>query len=64
MFDYLQYEFRDCDKEFSLLSLEMLCADGAIPWDALTYLVGEVKSTFVFAYRYTRVVSVNHGLLL
>ena len=43
MFDYLQYEFRDCDKEFSLLSLEMLCADGAIPWDALTYLVGEVN---------------------
>ena len=38
----LQYEFTDSDKDFSLLSLQMLCADAVIPWDELMYMVGEV----------------------
>ena len=39
----LQYEFNDSDRECALENLRMFLADGEIPWDALTYITGEVS---------------------
>uniref|UniRef100_A0A8D9F093 Dynein heavy chain 6, axonemal n=1 Tax=Cacopsylla melanoneura TaxID=428564 RepID=A0A8D9F093_9HEMI len=36
------YEFNDSDQECALRTLKMYCAHDTIPWDALTYTLGEV----------------------
>ncbi|XP_053553128.1 LOW QUALITY PROTEIN: dynein axonemal heavy chain 6-like, partial [Bombina bombina] len=36
------YEFNDSDRECALLNLSLYCKDGKIPWDALTYITGEI----------------------
>ncbi|XP_053317654.1 dynein axonemal heavy chain 6 [Spea bombifrons] len=36
------YEFSDSDRECALLNLNLYCQDGKIPWDALTYITGEI----------------------
>ncbi|XP_069834127.1 dynein axonemal heavy chain 6 [Dendropsophus ebraccatus] len=36
------YEFNDSDRECALLNLNLYCQDGKIPWDALTYITGEI----------------------
>ncbi|KAM3623278.1 uncharacterized protein V6R79_009492 [Siganus canaliculatus] len=38
----IRYDFNDSDRECALLSLNLYCKDGAIPWDALCYITGEV----------------------
>ena len=38
----IRYEFSDSDRECALLNLQMFCADGYIPWDALIYITGEI----------------------
>lgn len=38
----IKYEFSDSDRECALLNLDMFCADGYIPWDALIYITGEI----------------------
>ena len=39
----LQYEFNDSDRESALDNLKMFLAEGHIPWDALTFITGQVK---------------------
>ncbi|XP_018593809.2 dynein heavy chain 6, axonemal [Scleropages formosus] len=36
------YEFSDSDRECALLNLNLYCHVGSIPWDALTYITGEI----------------------
>ncbi|XP_075717900.1 dynein axonemal heavy chain 6 [Rhinoderma darwinii] len=36
------YEFTDSDRECALLNLNLYCQEGKIPWDALTYITGEI----------------------
>ncbi|XP_072807658.1 dynein axonemal heavy chain 6 isoform X2 [Vicugna pacos] len=36
------YEFNDSDRECALLNLNLYCHEGKIPWDALTYITGEI----------------------
>ncbi|XP_030047949.1 dynein axonemal heavy chain 6 [Microcaecilia unicolor] len=36
------YEFTDSDRECALLNLNLYCQDNRIPWDALTYITGEI----------------------
>uniref|UniRef100_A0A8C3IXU7 Dynein axonemal heavy chain 6 n=1 Tax=Chrysemys picta bellii TaxID=8478 RepID=A0A8C3IXU7_CHRPI len=36
------YEFNDSDRECALLNLNLYCQEGKIPWDALTYITGEI----------------------
>ncbi|XP_056443291.1 dynein axonemal heavy chain 6 [Gadus chalcogrammus] len=36
------YEFSDSDRECALLNLQLYCKDTTIPWDALTYITGEI----------------------
>ncbi|KAM9330540.1 dynein axonemal heavy chain 6 [Gastrophryne carolinensis] len=36
------YEFNDSDRECALLNLNLYCQEGRIPWDALTYITGEI----------------------
>ncbi|XP_046331899.2 dynein axonemal heavy chain 6-like [Haliotis rufescens] len=38
----IKYEFNDSDRECALLNLQMFCSDGAIPWDTLIYITGEI----------------------
>ena len=38
----IKYEFNDSDRECALLNFQMFCKDGVIPWDALTYITGEI----------------------
>ena len=37
-----QYEFNDSDRECALDNLRIFLEDGFIPWDALTFITGEV----------------------
>ncbi|XP_019373751.1 PREDICTED: dynein heavy chain 6, axonemal [Gavialis gangeticus] len=36
------YEFNDSDRECALLNLNLYCQEEKIPWDALTYITGEI----------------------
>ncbi|XP_047672459.1 dynein axonemal heavy chain 6 isoform X2 [Tachysurus fulvidraco] len=38
----IPYEFSDSDRECALLNLELYCKTEHIPWDALTYITGEI----------------------
>ena len=38
----IKYDFTDSDRECALLNLQMFCAEGVIPWDALIYITGEI----------------------
>ncbi|KAG7486149.1 dynein heavy chain 6, axonemal [Solea senegalensis] len=38
----IPYEFNDSDRECALLNLKLYCKDDIIPWDALTYITGEI----------------------
>ncbi|XP_064645339.1 dynein axonemal heavy chain 6-like [Lineus longissimus] len=38
----IKYEFNDSDRECALLNMQMFCSDGAIPWDALIYITGQI----------------------
>ncbi|XP_017780151.1 PREDICTED: dynein heavy chain 6, axonemal [Nicrophorus vespilloides] len=38
----ITYEFNDSDREFAFNTLQMYCAEGVIPWDALEYITGEI----------------------
>ena len=38
----IRYEFTDSDRETGLLNLKMFLEDGEIPWDALTFITGEI----------------------
>ncbi|KAM9314768.1 dynein axonemal heavy chain 6 [Pholidichthys leucotaenia] len=38
----IRYEFNDSDRECALLNFNLYCKDGAIPWDALIYITGEI----------------------
>ncbi|XP_075946793.1 dynein axonemal heavy chain 6 [Anarhichas minor] len=38
----IRYEFNDSDRECALLNLNLYCRDGAVPWDALIYMTGEI----------------------
>ncbi|CAF4573133.1 unnamed protein product [Rotaria sp. Silwood1] len=38
----IRYEFNDSDRECALLNFDMFCKEGAIPWDALIYITGEI----------------------
>ncbi len=40
----IKYEFNDSDRECALLNLQMFCNEGKIPWDALIYITGEVRT--------------------
>ncbi len=37
-----QYEFSDSDRECALDNLRIFLEDGDIPWDALTFITGEI----------------------
>ena len=50
--DFSQYEFNDSDRESALDNLKMFLAEGQIPWDALTFITGEVTNTF-FIYLFS-----------
>ena len=39
---FTQYEFNDSDRECALDNLRIFLEDGGIPWDALTFITGEV----------------------
>lgn len=39
---HTQYEFNDSDRECALDNLRIFLEDGTIPWDALTFITGEV----------------------
>ncbi|CAH3197517.1 unnamed protein product [Porites evermanni] len=41
----IKYEFNDSDRESALDNLKMFLAEGQIPWDALTFITGEVINT-------------------
>ncbi|XP_045894232.1 dynein axonemal heavy chain 6-like [Micropterus dolomieu] len=38
----IRYEFNNSDRESALLNLNLYCKEGAIPWDALIYITGEI----------------------
>jgi len=38
----IKYEFNDSDRECALDNLKMFLAEGQIPWDALTFITGEI----------------------
>lgn len=38
----IKYEFNDSDRESALDNLKMFLAEGQIPWDALTFITGEI----------------------
>ncbi|KAM8939967.1 dynein axonemal heavy chain 6 [Pelodytes ibericus] len=38
----ISYEFTDSDRECAMLNLNLYCQEGKIPWDALTYITGEI----------------------
>ncbi|CAG5008051.1 unnamed protein product [Parnassius apollo] len=38
----ISYEFNDSDRECAMLTLQMFCAEGDIPWDALEYITSEI----------------------
>ncbi|XP_056136504.1 dynein axonemal heavy chain 6 [Lampris incognitus] len=38
----IRYEFNDSDRECALLNLKLYCREHTIPWDALTYITGEI----------------------
>ncbi|XP_045541953.1 dynein axonemal heavy chain 6 [Papilio machaon] len=38
----ISYEFSDSDRECAILTLQMFCAGGEIPWDALEYITSEI----------------------
>ncbi|XP_056619544.1 dynein axonemal heavy chain 6 [Triplophysa dalaica] len=38
----IRYEFNDSDRECALLNLNLYCQMGHVPWDALTYITGEI----------------------
>lgn len=40
--DLPQYEFNDSDRECALDNLRIFVEDGDIPWDALTFITGEI----------------------
>ena len=42
LYSHLQYEFNDSDRECALDNLRLFLEDGTIPWDALTFITGEV----------------------
>ena len=49
--DFSQYEFNDSDRESALDNLKMFLAEGQIPWDALTFITGEVTNTlFIYLF--------------
>ena len=49
--DFSQYEFNDSDRESALDNLKMFLAEGQIPWDALTFITGEVTNTlFIYSF--------------
>lgn len=37
----ITYEFNNSDRECAMLNLQMFCADGHIPWDALEYITSK-----------------------
>lgn len=39
----LQYEFNDSDRECALDNLKIFLEGGELPWDALTFITGEVS---------------------
>ena len=39
----LQYAFTDSDRACALDNLKMFLEDGEMPWDALTFITGEVR---------------------
>jgi dynein heavy chain len=39
----IKYDFTDSDRECALLNFQMFCKEGFIPWDALTYITGEIN---------------------
>ena len=43
----LQYEFNDSDRECALDNLKIFLEGGELPWDALTFITGEVRPTCV-----------------
>ena len=46
----LQYEFNDSDRECALDNLRIFLEDGQIPWDALTFITGEVRCVYCVIY--------------
>ena len=46
----LQYEFNDSDRECALDNLRIFLEDGQIPWDALTFITGEVRCVHCVIY--------------
>ena len=40
---FLQYAFTDSDRACALDNLKMFLEDGEMPWDALTFITGEVR---------------------
>ena len=40
----LQYEFNDSDRECALDNLKIFLEGGELPWDALTFITGEVSA--------------------
>ncbi|XP_021206053.2 dynein axonemal heavy chain 6 isoform X1 [Bombyx mori] len=38
----ITYEFNTSDRECAMLNLQMFCADGHIPWDALEYITSQI----------------------
>ena len=45
-----QYEFNDSDRECALDNLRIFLEDGFIPWDALTFITGEVLYALVMLH--------------
>lgn len=39
----IKYEFNDSDRECALENLKMFLVDEHIPWDALTFITGQVN---------------------
>ena len=39
---FIQYEFNDSDRECALDNLRIFLEEGEIPWDALTFITGEI----------------------
>ena len=52
--DFSQYEFNDSDRESALDNLKMFLAEGQIPWDALTFITGEVINP-LFTYLFFQI---------
>ena len=48
-FIQFQYEFNDSDRECALDNLRIFLEDGFIPWDALTFITGEVYTMLALA---------------